>query len=144
MNFSLINHNVADGASYVWTGKVWLPTYTQMGGGQNNNTRISITEGKEFSKFTYNSARVKTLHPNCAANNEFCKVNNYASGKNCWYLMSSADPSESYNVRIVNYDGSIDSSASAYSGIYGFAPCICIPRTGWSDPSKAPDLNYTT
>ena len=139
----LINYKAADGASYVWTGKVFLPTYTQMGFGNNKNTDISMNEGVQFSKFTDNASRIKSLHPNCAANNEYCKLNNYTGGKDYWYWMCSTSPSNSSYVRHVLYDGS-DRSRYAYDSTYGLAPCICIPRTGWSDPNKAPDLNYIT
>ena len=126
MTLTLANNTVTDGGgSYTWTGKVWLPTYTQMGGGQNK----SISEGEAFSKFTDNSSRIKSLHPNCIANNEYCKVNNYVSGRNHWYWMSSANPSHSYRVRYVSNDGSIgNGDYIAYIGNYGFAPCICLPR----------------
>ena len=99
MTLTLANNTVTDGGgSYTWTGKVWLPTYTQMSGNQNNG----ISEGEAFSKFTDDSSRIKSLHPNCAANNEYCKVNNYASGRNHWYWMSSAYPSFSYAVRFAS------------------------------------------
>ena len=126
MTLTLANNTVTDGGgSYTWTGKVWLPTYTQMGGGQNN----SISEGEAFSKFTDNSSRIKSLHPNCIANNEYCKVNNYVSGRNHWYWMSSAIPSYSSYVRDVGNDGSIGLYDNcAYRGDGGFAPCICLPR----------------
>ena len=125
ITLTLANNTVTDGGdSYTWTGKVWLPTYTQMGGGQNN----SISEGEAFSKFTDNASRIKSIHPNCAANNDFCKANNYASGKNHWYWMSSANPSVSYYVRDVNSGGSVGFSNYAYNGSGGFAPCICLPR----------------
>ena len=139
MTLTLANNTVTDGGgSYTWTGKVWLPTYTQIGGGQNN----SISEGEAFSKFTDDASRKKTLHDMVKANNEYCKVNN--SSGNWWYWMSSANPSHSHLVRFVFSDGSFGGHNYAYSGHYGFAPCICLPRTGWSDPSKAPDLNYIT
>lgn len=126
MTLTLANNTVTDGGgSYTWTGKVWLPTYTQMGGGQNN----SISEGEAFSKFTDNGSRIKSLHPNCAANNEYAKVNNYASGKTHWYWMSSANPSYSYGERNVLNDGSVGGTF-AYIGNGGFAPCICLPRNG--------------
>ena len=141
MTLTLANNTVTDGGgSYTWTGKVWLPTYTQMGGGQNNG----ISEGEAFSKFTNNSSRIKSLHPNCAANNEYAKLENYASGKTHWYWMSSAYPSNSFSVHTVSNAGSIGNRNNAYYGYSGFAPCICLPRTGWSDPNKAPDLNYIT
>ena len=66
MTLTLAITSIDGGESYNWTGKLWLPTYTQMGFGQNN----SISEGVQFSKFTDNASRIKSLHPNCAANNE--------------------------------------------------------------------------
>ena len=119
---TLANNTETDGGgSYTWTGKVFLPTYTQMGFGNNNN----IAEGTKFSKFTDNASRIKSLHPNCVANNEYCKVNNYASGRKDYYWMSSMHPSYSDFVRYV-YGGS-----GSYIGAYnvnGLAPCICLPR----------------
>ena len=123
MTLTLANNTVTDGGgSYTWTGKVFLPTYTQMGYGQNN----SISEGTQFSKFTSNSDRIKSLHPNCIANNEYCKVNN--SSGNWWYLMSSVNPSTSDNARCVSSGGS-DGNSWVYNGTRGIAPCICLPRS---------------
>ena len=123
MTLTLANNTVTDGGgSYTWTGKVFLPTYTQMGFGNNN----SIAEGIAFSKFTDNASRIKSLHPNCAANNEYCKLNN--SSGNWWYWMSSVDPSYSGNVRGVSRDGSVGGDAACY-GLRGLAPCICLPRS---------------
>ena len=119
--FTLANNSADGGGSYTWAGKVFLPTYTQMGFGNNNN----IAEGTKFSKFTDNASRIKSLHPNCVANNEYCKVNNYASGRKHYYWMSSMHPSYSDFVRYV-YGGS-----GSYIGAYnvnGLAPCICLPR----------------
>ena len=123
MTLTLANNTVTDGGgSYTWTGKVWLPTYTQMGFGNNNN----IAEGIKFSKFTNNASRIKSLHPNCIANNEYCKINN--SSGNWYYWMSSVVPSYSCNVRNVRDVGSV-SGSNAYYGHYGLAPCICLPRS---------------
>ena len=137
MTLTLANNRVTDGGgSYTWTGKVWLPTYTQMGGGQNN----SISEGEAFSKFIDNNSRIKSIHPNCAVNNEYCKLNNYTSGNNHWYWMSSTLPSLSYIVRNVSNVGSIGNNGGAYNGGSGLAPCICLPKSGsFGIPS---DLNY--
>ena len=137
MTLTLANNTETDGGgSYTWTGKVWLPTYTQMSGKTNNG----ISEGEAFSKFTDNTSRIKSLHPNCIANNEYAKVNNYASSRNYWYWMSSTHPSYSDRVRNVNDDGSIGINYTADYGGGGFAPCICLPRTGsFGVPS---DLNY--
>ena len=136
MTLTLANNTVTDGGgSYTWTGKVWLPTYTQMGGGQNN----SISEGEAFNKFTNNTSRVKSLHDMVKANNPYAKLY-LSSGKSHWYWMSSADPSYSYGVHDFNLDGSVGHYNYAYSGDIGLAPCICLPRTGsFGVPS---DLNY--
>ena len=120
MTLTLAITSIDGGESYTWTGKVWLPTYTQMGFGQNN----SISEGVQFSKFTDNASRIKSLHPNCAANNEYCKINN--SSGNYWYWMSSVLPALSGAAHIVGRRGS-SSGNSVYSGSYGLAPCICLP-----------------
>ena len=80
MTLTLANNTVTDGGgSYTWTGKVWLPTYTQMGGGQNN----SISEGEAFNKFTNNTSRVKSLHDMVKANNPYAKLY-LSSGKSHW------------------------------------------------------------
>ena len=120
MTLTLAITSIDGGESYTWTGKVCLPTYTQMGFGQNN----SISEGVQFSKFTDNASRIKSLHPNCIANNEYCKINN--SSGNYWYWMSSVLPALSGAAHIVGRRGS-SSGNSVYSGSYGLAPCICLP-----------------
>ena len=122
-SFTLVTPSNDGGGSYTWTGKVWLPTYTQMGFGNNN-----IAEGIKFSKFTDNSSRIKSLHDMCIANNEYCKSNNYAGGKKYWYCMSSIYLSYSYYVHSVDYGGS-DCYINVYDGAVGFAPCICLPRS---------------
>ena len=123
MTLTLANNTVTDGGgSYTWTGKVWLPTYTQMGFGNNNN----IAEGTQFSKFTDNASRIKSLHPNCIANNEYCKINN--SSDNCYYWLSSVFPEDSYTAHSVLSVGSGD-SGNVYYGGNGLAPCICLPRS---------------
>ena len=125
MALTLANNKVTDGGgSYTWTGKVWLPTYTQISGKQNN----SISEGTQFSKFTDNASRVKTLHAMCAANNQYCIDNGYAEGKALYYWMSSAHPSNSYYSRFVDSNGYPDTATSAYNGQTGLAPCIRVPR----------------
>lgn len=122
MTLTLANNTVTDGGgSYTWTGKVFLPTYTQMGFGNTNN----IAEGVQFSKFTDNASRIKSLHPNCIANNEYCKVNN--SSGNWSYWMSSVYSSNSSVVRPVSNGGSALNN-TAYNGRLGLAPCICLPR----------------
>ena len=120
MTLTLAITSIDGGGSYTWTGKVFLPTYTQMGFGQNN----SISEGIKFSKFTDNASRIKSLHPNCIANNEYCKLNNRSGS--FYYWMSSVLSALSGAAYIVGRRGS-SSGNSVYSGSYGLAPCICLP-----------------
>ena len=117
MTLTLANNTVTDGGgSYTWTGKVFLPTYTQMGFGNNN----SIAEGIKFSKFTDNASRVKSINKYCAENN------NKTEGTNWHYWMSSILPSDSGRVRRVDGGGSAG-NGNAFSGGTGLAPCICLP-----------------
>ena len=123
MTLTLANNTVTDGGgSYTWTGKVFLPTYTQMGYGNNN----SIAEGIAFSKFTDNNSRIKTINKYCAENNKWCIDNNETEGTNWFYWMSSVSPSHSRYVRFVSLDGS-DGDGTACYGNDGLAPCICLP-----------------
>ena len=125
MTLTLANNTVTDGGgSYTWTGKVWLPTYTQMSGNQNNN----ISEGTQFSKFTDNDSRIKTIHAMCAANSQYCIDRGYTEGKAWGYWMSSAHPSYSCNSRFVTSGGSPGGDDGAHIDYFGLAPCIRIPR----------------
>ena len=125
MTLTLANNTVTDGGgSYTWTGKVWLPTYTQMSGNQTN----SISEGTQFSKFTDNNSRIKTIHAMCAANNQYCIDKSETEGTAWNYWQSSASPSYSYFSQIVYKGGRPDSSYGAYIGTIGVVPCICVPR----------------
>ena len=124
MTLTLANNTVTDGGgSYTWTGKVFLPTYTQMGFGNNNN----IAEGTKFSKFTDNASRIKSINKYCAENNKWCIDNTMTEGINWYYWMSSVYPANSSDVRNVNDAGS-DGNGYAFSGDIGLAPCICLPR----------------
>ena len=126
MTLTLANNTVTDGGgSYTWTGKVWLPTYTQLGFGNNN----SISEGIKFDKYNSNSDRIKSINKYCAENNKYCIDNNYSEGKNQWYWMSSAVPSVSCYVWCVFGYGD-DSTVNAYSRDNGLAPCIKIDKSG--------------
>ena len=125
MTLTLANNTVTDGGgSYTWTGKVWLPTYTQMSGNQNN----SISEGTKFSKFTNDASRIKTIHAMCAANNQYCIDKGKTEGTAWYYWQSSANPSTSYSSRVVRNVGNPGNVLNAYLGTYGLAPCIRVPR----------------
>ena len=113
--------------SYTWTGQVWLPTLTQMVGWENGHR----SEGTQFSKYTDNASRCKTLHENCTKYNPYCLAQNYASGREFWYWMSSEyfDPYGT-DVYIVPADGNLEIDAtcsSANDGSGGLAPCIRLP-----------------
>ena len=123
ITLTLANPTVDGGGSYTWTGKVWLPTYTQMGYGDNN----SISEGIKFDKYSDDSSRIKTINKYCAENNKYCINNSISEGTNWWYWCSSAIPSGSCSVWCVNGDGDCITDI-AYNGDDGLAPCICLPR----------------
>ena len=125
MTLTLANNTVTDGGgSYTWTGKIWLPTYTQMTGNQNN----SISEGTQFSKFTDNTSRIKTIHAMCVANNQYCIDNSKTVGTAWQYWQSSAYPSNSCTSRGVYDGGSAGNDYLAYNSVPGIVPCICLPR----------------
>ena len=125
MTLTLANPSADGGGSYTWTGKVWLPTYTQMGYGDNN----SISEGIKFDKYSDDNSRIKSINKYCAENNKYCINNSISEGTNRYYWMSSARPAYSYDVWRVISDGGSD-TAYAYFGDYGLAPCICLPISG--------------
>ena len=125
MTLTLANNTETDGGgSYTWTGKVWLPTYTQMGFGNNN----SISEGTQFSKFIDNDSRIKYIHEKCAENNELCKNNSFTKDHAETYWLSSLYTDSSCQVYYINYYGKAP-IYQAYSGANGLVPCICLPRS---------------
>lgn len=126
MTLTLANNTVTDGGgSYTWTGKVFLPTYIQMGFENNNN----IAEGIKFSKFIDNASRIKTINKYCAENNKYCINIDKTEGTDWYYWMSSVEPSDSYTAYSVTPVGSDIGSTASY-GFVGLAPCICLPRNG--------------
>lgn len=128
MTLTLANNTVTDGGgSYTWTGKVWLPTYTQMGYGDNNN----ISEGTKFDKYSDNNSRIKTINKYCAENNDWCISQGYSEGTQYWYWCSSVYVSYSCNVWQVDYPGDSDYDNS-FNGDSGLAPCICLPRKNYN------------
>lgn len=125
ITITLANNTVTDGGgSYTWTGKVWLPTYTQMSGNQND----SIRESFKFDKYSDNNSRIKTINKYCAENNPWCVGNSKIEGTAWHYWMSSAIPSTSCYVWRVEPNGAPISNIRASYGHTGLAPCICLPR----------------
>ena len=137
MTLTLANNSVTDGGgSYTWTGKVWLPTLTQMGGGQNN----SISEGEQFSKFITQDGRKITIHEKVIENNEYAKLENYTTNSNIYYWLSSAYTSYSDYASFAYTPGYSIGGGPMYASIRGLAPCICLSKSGsFGVPS---DLNY--
>lgn len=125
MTITLANNTITDGGgSYTWTGKVWLPTYTQMNGSSNNG----ISEGIKFDKYSDNNGRIKTINKYCAENNNYCKEVGKTEGAAWHYWMSSSYPSTSDGTRDVLGSGNSEDHDSAANGYGGLAPCICLPR----------------
>ena len=125
MTLTLANNTVTDGGgSYTWTGKVWLPTFSQIMRIANN----SIYEGDVFSKFMTVAGRKISIHKKCLENNEYCKINNYTTDTNCNYLMSSAKTDNSYTSYVINAVGSGITDYSVNKSCFGITPCICLPR----------------
>jgi hypothetical protein len=119
MTFRLNGVDIDEG-DYDWSGKVWLPTETQMLGGTND----TVAEGTQFSKFTDKNSRKKTMHVKWLNNNN---LNSKLTEKDfCSYRMSSATSSTGFTVLMASTGDR--SSTTAAIGSYGIAPCIKLPR----------------
>ena len=130
ITFTLID---PDAYSYVWTGKVWLPTYTQMGYG-NNGPDGEISEGTKFDKYSDNNSRKKTIHPNCKLYNPYAKSSNNITSNGGWsYWTSSLVVLDSISVYEINNLGGCG-PVFPYEGSGGLAPCICLPRYASQTP----------
>lgn len=124
MTFDLYSYENSTDGSYTWTGKVWLPTYTQMCGTLNNN----IAEGPKFDWYSDDNSRIKTIHPNCKLYNSYAKSSSSITSNRPWmYWMSSAYASNPSAVSSFTSRGNSYLSLS-YESSYGLAPCICLPR----------------
>ena len=124
MTITLANSVFYGGGSYTWTGKVWLPTYTQLGFGNNN----SISEGIKFDKYSDDNSRIKSINKYCAENNKYCIDNNKTEGTNWYYWMSSNLISSVFKPYNVAYDGRLHIGDACW-GDGGLAPCICLGRS---------------
>ena len=126
-SFTLANPTVDGGGSYTWTGKVWLPTYTQIGAGKNN----SISEGEVFTKLGDFDGRKITIHEKTVENNEYAKSKGYTTSTNsqAWYWLSSAFPTYSYYALFRTIEGASGASNLQSFRIRGIVPCICLPRS---------------
>ena len=119
----LANRNVGEN----WTGKVFLPSLTQMCGIQNN----SISEGNQFNKFTSDAKRIKYLHDNCVKYNPYC-ISNAINKQAFRYWESSRIYNNRARAHIVNESGnpSVNTTTNACSvGNTGIVPCICLLKS---------------
>ena len=129
LDHTLILHkNSADGGgtgiSHEWAGKVFLPTYTNMGFGDNDG----VTEGIVFNAFTNDESRTLRLHDKVFENTLF----NYPGSKNDYvlYWLSSDYSDNTWAARSVNSNGAFGMIVGAQCGNFGIAPCIKLPREG--------------
>lgn len=118
------NTITAGGGNERVSGKVYLPTCTQMGLGNENN----IVEGDPFDAFKTNTDRISTVHPQVIAKTS--QVSKPADLTTAWwYWMATAYTSYSHVVRGVAGGGS-NSSNNAWLGDAGVRPVIYLPVTG--------------
>ena len=128
--------------SYTWTGKVWLPTITQVGLGDNTDSfgKYGVTEGVVFNKYENASIKGFSYHEKVLEYTQ--NANNLKANGKYAISFSSIVPAYKFNTWGVQVDGTQCMSV-AYNSNNGIMPCICLPRIG-SIPGIAPNLNYTT
>ena len=100
------------------TRKMFAPTYTMMGFGNNNG----IAEGKALQLYTNNTSRVKTLNGSAAY-----------WWPSSWYTLNY--------VWLVSVDGSISTGSPGSS--YGVAPAFAIPQSMMLEDSANTDGSYS-
>ena len=125
MELTIAKNTVTDGGgSQKVTGKVHLPTRTQMGFGNENN----IVEGDPFGAFKTDADRIAHAHPNMIA--KTTQTTKPASVTAAWwYWMATAHTGLSYGARHVGSDGS-NNYGNAVRGYGGVRPVIYFPVSG--------------
>ena len=119
-----VNNTVTDGGgSYTTTDKVFLPSETEMGLGNENN----IAEGTAFGYFTSNTVRTSAVYANAYRYSLSTSKPNTETTP-WYYWLRTPYASSSDNVRYVGTDGSLNYH-SAYLGYYGVRPCLNLPGT---------------
>ena len=119
-----VNNTVTDGGgSYTTTDKVFLPSETEMGLGNENN----IAEGTAFGYFTSNAVRVSAIYANAYRYSLSTSKPNTETTP-WYYWLRTPLASSSSNVRYVYTVGSLG-SGDAYSGAGGVRPCLNLPGT---------------
>ena len=111
------------GGSHIVSQKVFLPTMTQVGFGNNED----VGEGTVFDKYNGvdDDVRVKTIHPNVVVNAGYSRL---ITNRTKWYWLSSVYTDSPYACN-TSIDGSLG-CCYPYYGYGGCAPCICLPRKG--------------
>ena len=107
-----------------WTGKVFLPTITNLGYGNNKD----IVEGDIFDKYNGidNMEKVLGIHKNAMLNTK-CTFN---IKEEAWhYMTSSFVAGYSSGIYILNFNGEFIKNLPN-TGFFGIAPCIALPKEG--------------
>ncbi len=112
-NGSVNGTAITTGSSYTFTDKMFLPSFTELTGENNNN----VTEGTQFSALS--KAGVTS------SNYVLLKKRNTKTGEYCWYWERSCDPVNSRSVRYVDQDGDPWDRHTA-SGRYGGFAAACV------------------
>lgn len=120
-------NTVTDGGGYEDVeSKVFLLSETEVGLGNENN----VAEGKQYPYFTNNASRIaypsdylKAKANAIGYTTDHIKNNNGWNG--WWWWLRTPDSANSYYVRIVLTNGTLD-DASAYYGHFGVRPAIVI------------------
>ena len=120
------NTITAGGGTEKVSGKVHLPTRTQMGLGNENN----IVEGDPFDAFKTDADRIATAHPQVITKTAQVSSSKPADLSTAWwYWVATAWTGNSYHARHVKGDGTIGSTNSSWGGD-GVRPVIYFPVTG--------------
>ena len=119
-----VNNTVTDGGgSYTTADKIFLPSETEVGLGNENN----IAEGTTFAYFANNNSRIAIVQED-AYIASLCTSKPSSLVDNWYYWLRTPYVGYSDRVRFVNTDGSLGSSA-AYYGTYGVRPCLNLPAS---------------
>ena len=113
-NGSVDGTAIATGSSYTFTDKMFLPSFTELTGENNNN----VAEGTQFSALS--KAGVTSN------NYTLLKKRNMKTGEYNWYWERSCDPVGSRGVRVVISVGYPRDYNYAYNRSFGFAAACVI------------------
>ena len=119
-----INNTVTDGGgSYTTADKIFLPSETEVGLGNENN----IAEGATFAYFANSNSRIAIVQEEAyIASLSDSKPSSLTSS--WYYWLRTPNGSYSNNVRFVTADGSL-SNSNAYRGNIGVRPCLNLPAS---------------